>query len=118
MSLVNPDEVILNWDAALHEDEYLATSDGEKLSLLKSFCKSEKRLAKVFTLKAAKRQGSCSCRKLAKRETREHQRIARARRDHAFKTAYRVLRTGKTIFIYKNLNLKGLSKCNSAKQDE
>jgi putative transposase len=55
---------------------------------------------------------------LAKREAREHQRIARARRDHAFKTAQKVVRTGKTVFFYENLNLKGLSKRNRARQDE
>jgi putative transposase len=121
---INSDGVDLNWDAALgmdavlHEDDYLATSKGEKLPSLKSFRKSEKRLAKVSNRKAAKKKGSRSRRKLAKREAREHQRIARARRDHAFKTAHKVVRTGKTVFFHENLNLKGLSKRNGAKQDE
>ncbi len=105
----------LGMDAVLHEDDYLATSEGEKLPSLKSFRKSEKRLAKVSNRKAAKKKGSRSRRKLAHREAREHQRIARARRDHAFKTAHKVVRTGKTVFFHENLNLKGLSKRNSAK---
>lgn len=118
---INPDEVDLNWesslgmDAVLQEDDYLATSEGEKIPSLKSFRKSEKRLAKVSNRKAAKRKGSRSRRKLAHREAREHQRIARARRDHAFKTAHKVVRTGKTVFFYEHLNLKGLSKRNAAK---
>ncbi len=99
----------------MHEDDYLATSDGEKLPSLKSFRKSEKRLAKVSHRKAAQKKGSRSRRQLALRESREHQRIARARRDHAFKTAHQVVRTGKTVFFYENLNLKGLSKRNGAK---
>ncbi len=117
----NPDGVDWNWDTALgmdavlHGDDYLATSEGEKLPSLKSFRKSEKRLAKVSHRKAAKKKGSRSRRKLALRESREHQRIARARRDHAFKTAHQVVRTGKTVFFYENLNLKGLSKRNGAK---
>jgi len=121
---MNPDGVVFNWDSALgmdavlHESDYLATSDGEKLPSIKSFRKSQKRLAKLFNRKAAKRKGSRSRRKLAKREAREHQRIARARRDHAFKTAHEVVRTGKTVFFYENLNLKGLSKRNAIKQDE
>jgi putative transposase len=119
---INPDGVDLNWntalglDAVLYEADYLATSEGDKLPSLKSFRTSEKRLAKVSTRKAAQKKGSRSRRKLAKREAREHQRIARARRDHAFKTAHKVVRTGKTVFFYENLNLKGLSQRNGAKQ--
>jgi putative transposase len=108
----------LGMDAVLHEADYLATSEGEKLPSLKSFRKSQKLLAKVSNRKSAKKKGSRSRRKLAKREAREHQRIARARRDHAFKTAQKVVRTGKTVFFYENLNLKGLSKRNRARQDE
>jgi putative transposase len=121
---VNPNGINLNWDralgldAVLHEDDYLATSDGGKLPSLKSFRKSEKRLAKVSNRKAAKKKGSRSRRKLAKREAREHQRIARARRDHAFKSAHKVVRTGKTVFFHENLNLKGLSQRNGTKQNE
>jgi putative transposase len=121
---INPDGVALNWDSALgldavlHEDDYLATSEGDKLPSLKSLRKSEQRLAKVSSRKAAKTKGSRSRCKLAHRESREHQRIARARRDRAFKTAHKVVRTGKTVFFYENLNLKGLSKRNGAKQDE
>jgi putative transposase len=121
---VNTDGVELNWDSALgvdavlHGDDYLATSEGEKLPSLKSLRKSQKRLAKVSNRKAVKKKGGRSRRKLAKRESREHQRIARSRRDHAFKTAHILVRTGKTLFFYENLNLKGLSKRNGAKQNE
>ena len=50
---LNRDGIDLSWnnslglDAVLHEDDYLATSEGEKLPSLKSFRKSEKRLARV-----------------------------------------------------------------------
>lgn len=119
-----PDEVNPTWentlgiDAVLHEDDYLATSEGVKLPSLKSFRKSEKRLAKVSRRKENKRKGSKARRKLAKRQGREHQRIARARIDHAFKTAHELLRTGKKVFVHEDLNLKALSKRNKAKQDE
>ncbi|BAZ22935.1 transposase [Kalymmatonema gypsitolerans NIES-4073] len=119
-----PDDVIPTWgntlglDAVLHEDDYLATSENTKLPALKSFRKSEKRLAKVSNRKSANKKGSKSRRKLAKREAREHQRIARARKDHAFKTAYAVVRTNKKVFIHEDLNLKALSRRNKAKQDE
>ncbi len=120
----NLDEVTPTWDntlgmdAVLHEDDYLATSENTKLPALKSFRKSENRLAKVSNRKSVKKKGSKARRKLAKKEAREHQRIARARIDHAFKTAHAIIRTNKKVFVHENLNLKALSKRNKAKQDE
>ncbi|KAB8314619.1 transposase [Tolypothrix campylonemoides VB511288] len=122
--IFTPDDVVPSWDntlgldAVLHEDEYLATSENAKLPALKSFRKSEFRLAKVSKRKSINKKGSKSRRKLAKREAREHQRIARARKDHAFKTAHAVVRTNKKVFVHEDLNLKALSKRNKAKQDE
>lgn len=108
----------LGLDAVLHEVDYLATSENTKLLSLKSFRKSEKRLAKVSNRKSAKKKGSKQRRKLAKREGREHQRIARARKDHAFKTAHVLVRTGKSVIVHEDLILKALSKRNKAKLDE
>ncbi len=122
--IFNPDEVTPTWettlgmDAVLYEQDYLATSEGTKLPALKSFRKSENRLAKVSRRKENRRKGSKARRKLAKRQGREHQRIARARIDHAFKTAHALVRTGKKVFVHEDLNLKALSKRNKAKQDE
>ncbi|WP_414583069.1 RNA-guided endonuclease InsQ/TnpB family protein [Scytonema sp. PCC 10023] len=119
-----PDTVVPTWDnavgldAVLHEDNYLATSENTKLPALKSFRKSEKCLSKVSNRKSANKKGSRSRRKLAKREARGHQRIARSRRDHAFKAAHALVRTGKKVFVYEDLNLKALSKRNKAKQDD
>jgi putative transposase len=108
----------LGLDAVLHENDYLATSEGKKLPSLKSFRATESHLAKVSRKKSSQKKGSRTRRKLAKREARIHQRIARARRDHGFKTAYALLKTGKTVFFYEKLNLKGFSKKNKPKQDE
>ena len=108
----------LGMDAVLHEDNYLATSEGVKLPSLKSFRKSQDKLAFISKRKSAKKQGSKSRRKLAKCEAKLHQRIARARRDHAFKTAHKLLKTGKKVFFFEKLNLKGLSRRNKAKQGE
>ncbi len=108
----------LGMDAVLHEVDYLATSEGFKLPSLKSFRKSQAKLAKVSSLKAAKKKGSKARRKLAKREAREHQRIARARKDHAYNTAQALLKTGKKVFFHEKLNLKGLSRRNKPKQDD
>lgn len=120
----NPDDVTPTWenslglDAVLHEDDYLATSENGKLPALKSFRKSEKRLAKVSKRKSVRRLGSKSRRQLAKREAREHQRITRSRKDHAYKTAHQLMRTGKKVFYHEDLNLRGLSKRNKAKKDK
>ncbi len=94
MPTFNPDDITSTWDnslgldAVLHEDDYLATSEGVKLPSLKSFRKSEKRNSQVSKRKSVRRKGSNRRRKLAKREAREHQRIARARAEHARHTAH------------------------------
>ena len=108
----------LGIDAVLHEDDYLATSEGIKLPSLKSFRKSQDTLAKISQHKASKKKGSKARRKLAKKEARLHQKIARARKDHAYNTAHSLLKTGKTVFFYEKLNLKGLTRRNNPKQDE
>ena len=108
----------MGMDAVLHEDDYLATSQGFKLPSLKSFRKSQDKLAKVSKCKSAKNKGSKARRKLAQREARIHQKIARSRKNHAYNTAGALLKTGKTVFFHEKLNLKGLSRRNKPKQDE
>jgi putative transposase len=107
----------LGMDAVLHEDDYLATSEGVKLPSLKSFRKSQSKLAKVSQRKSNRKRGTKARRKLAKGEARVHQRIARARLDHAYKTAHKLMATGKKVFFHEKLNLTGLSKRNKPKQD-
>lgn len=108
----------LGMDAVLHENDYLATSEGVKLPSLKSFRKSQSNLASVSKRKSNKKKGSKSRRKLAKREARLHQKIARARKDHAYNTAVALLNTGKKVFFHEKLNLAGLSRKNQTKQDD
>lgn len=120
----NPDDITPTWDnslgmdAVLHEDDYLATSENKKLPSVKSFRKNEAKLAKVSRRKAASLKGSRARKKLAKSQGRQHQKIARARKDHAYKTAHAIVRTGHKVFIHEDLNLRGLTKRNKAKQDE
>lgn len=118
-----PTDIVPSWenslgmDAVLHEDDYLATSEGFKLPSLKSFRKSEKKLTEISKRKASKKKGSKTRRKLAQREARIHQKIARARKDHAYKTAHALLRTGASVFFHEKLNLSGLSRRNQVKTD-
>ena len=117
-------DIIPNWsnslgmDAVLQEDDYLATSEGVKIPSLKSFRKFQNRLTKVSRCKASKRKGSKARRKLAKKEAKLHQKIARSRKDHAYNTAQKLLATGKQVFFHEKLNLKGLSRKNHPIQDE
>jgi putative transposase len=116
-------DIVLSWDnslgidAVLHENDYLATSEGIKLPSLKSFRKSQDKLASVSKRKAARKKGSKARRKLARKEARSHQQIARARKDHAYNTAHALLDTGKKVFFHEKLNLAGLSRRNKAKTD-
>ena len=108
----------LGMDAVLHEDDYLATSEGAKLPSLKSFRKSQSKLASISKRKSVKKKGSKSRRQLAKKEAKLHQQIARARKDHAYNIAQALLNTGKKVFFHEKLNLAGLSRRNKAKTEE
>ena len=108
----------IGMDAVLHENDYLATSEGFKLPSLKSFRKLKGELAKVSKRKSVKKKGSKARRKLAKKEARIHQQIARSRKDHAYKTAHALLATGKKVFFHEKLNLDGLRRKNKPKQDQ
>jgi putative transposase len=118
------DEIFPTWDnsigldAVLHEDVYLATSEGEKLPSLKPLRKNQAKLDRISIKRNNRKPGSKARRKLAKREARQHQRTARSRKDFQYKTAHRIVRTGKKFIFHEDLNLKGLTKRNKAKQTD
>jgi putative transposase len=117
-----PDEIVPTWDnsigldAVLHEDVYLSTSEGDKLPSLKPLRKNQVKLDRISTKRNQRKRGSRRRRKLAKREARQHQRIARSRKDFQYKTAHKIVRTGKQFIFHEDLNLKGLTKRNQARQ--
>jgi putative transposase len=108
----------MGMDAVLHEDDYLATSEGTKLPSIKVLRKSQHKLTRISGKKNTRKRGSKARRKLAKREGKQHQKIARCRKDFHYKTAHQLVRTGKQVFFHEDLNLKGLTKRNKTKQDE
>lgn len=120
----NPERVIPTWensmglDAVLHGDDYLATSCGTKLPSHKALRRNQHKLSKISRKKHQKKCGSQARRKLAKQEGKQHQKIARSRKDFHYKTAHKLVKTGKKVFFVEKLNLKGLSKRNAPKQDE
>ena len=120
---ISKDEIIPSWDnsmgidAVLFEDNYLANSEGNKLPSVKSYRKNQTKLAKISQRKNTKEKGSKARRKLAKKEARKHQQIARARKDHAYKMAHSLVHSDKKVFFVENLNLQGLRKRNKTKKD-
>jgi len=119
-----PEPIIPTWDnsigldAVLHEDVYLATSEGEKLPSLKPLRKNQSKLERISTKRNQRKRGSKSRRKLAKKEARQHQKIARSRKDFHYKTARKLVRSGAKFFFHEDLNLKGMTKRNKVKQDD
>jgi putative transposase len=105
-------------DAVLHEDIYLATSEGELLPSSKPLRRNQSKLNRISQKRNQRKRGSRCRRKLANREAKQHQKIARTRKDFQYKTAHKLVRSGKKFFYYEDLNLKGLSKRNAPKQDE
>ena len=122
--IFTPDDIQPTWDnslgvdAVLHEQDYLATSEGFKLPSLKSYRKTHSKLAQIQRKKASKKKGSKAKPRLAKKEGKLHQKIARARKDHAYNTAYKLIDSGKKVIFIEDLNLRGLSRRNKKKQDE
>ena len=120
---LNSDEIVPTWDnsmgldAVLHGDDYLATSEGNKLPSLKSLRKNQHKLDKISTKRNKRRRGSRSRKKLAKKEGKQHQRIARTRKDFQYKTAHKLVRSGNKVLFHEKLNLQGLSQRNATKQD-
>ncbi len=120
----NPDQITPTWDnsigmdAVLDRDFYLATSDGKKLPSLKPLRKNQDKLTAVSQRKNQRIKSSKARRKLAKREARIHQKIARSRKDFQYKTAHELINTGKKVFFHEKLNLKALTCRNKAKQDD
>ena len=119
-----PDKVTPIWDnsigldAVLHEDVYLATSSGEKLPSLKPLRRNQAKLDRISRKRNKRKRGSKARRKLAKKEAKQHQKIARSRQDFHYKTAHKLVRSGAKFFFHEDLNLKGLTKRNKVKQDD
>ncbi|MGI2908114.1 RNA-guided endonuclease InsQ/TnpB family protein [Tolypothrix sp. VBCCA 56010] len=105
-------------DAVLDGDIFIATSCGSLLPSVKAFRKNQEKLAKISKNKSTKKKGSAKRRKLARKEAKLHQKIARSRKDHHFRTSHQLTRTGKEVFFVEDLELKNLTKRNKAKQDE
>ena len=105
-------------DAVLDKDIYLATSVGSKLSSLKPLRSNQEKLTKASQRKNKGKYGSKARRKLAKREGKIHQKIARSRKDFHYKTAHKLIQTGKKVFFHEKLNLASLTCKNQTKQDQ
>jgi putative transposase len=110
---LSQNDIIPTWDNSLGMDAVLHEEPS-----LKALRKSQHQLTRISQKKKARKRGSKARRKLAKREGRQHQKIARCRKDFQYKTAHQLVRTGKKVFFHEDLNLKGLSRRNAPKQDD
>lgn len=119
---VSVTDEIPNWDnsigldAVLAGDVYVATSEGENHPSLKALRNSQHKLDRISIKRNARKRKSKARRKLAKKEGKQHQVIARSRKDFQYKTAHKIVKTGKTFIFHEKLNLTGLSKRAKAKQ--
>lgn len=105
-------------DAVLQGETFLATSDSQLIPSVKAFRTNQDKLAKISEKKSAKKKRTASRRKLTKKEAKLHQKIARSRKDHHFKTSHQLVITGSKVFFLEDLNLKDLTKRNKPKQDK
>ena len=104
-------------DAVLKDEIYLAVSNGDIVKSAKPFRLNESDLAKVSTVQESAKKGSRRRKKLARKQARIHQKIARQRKQHRYNTAHKVINSGAKVIFIENLNLKGLTKRNKAKPD-
>lgn len=95
-----------------------ASSDGEIEQPRKHFRIAQEELAKVQRKKEQRSKRSRATRKLARREARIHQRIARLRRQFHNESANRLVSKSSAVFFVEDLNTKRLTKRNKAKQDK
>ena len=95
----------------------MAVSNGDVFKSTKPFRVNESNLVKVSRVKESARKGSRRRKKLALKQARIHQKIARQRKQHRYDTAHKVLNYGAKVIFIENLNLKGLTKRNKAKSD-
>jgi putative transposase len=105
-------------DAVLHEDVYLATSSGEKLPSLKPLRKNQAKLDRISTKRNKRKRNSQARRKLAKKEAKQHQKIALSSQNFPYKTADKLVWSAAKFFFHEDLKLKGLTKRNKVKQDD
>ncbi|MDF5727934.1 MAG: transposase [Rhizonema sp. PD38] len=116
--IIPTEENSIGLDAVLNGEVFVANSVGELLPSVKSFRKNQDKLARISRKKAANKKYSAKRRRLAKKEAKLHQKIARSRKEHHFKTSHRLIKISKKIFFVEDLDLKNLTKRNKAKQDE
>lgn len=93
---------------------FAALSTGEQIAGPRSYQRHERRLAQLQQELSRCRRGSNRRRRRRAQLARAHARIRRARRDHAHKTAYRLVREFDVIVI-EDLNIKGLARGQLAK---
>ena len=94
--------------------DFLATSDGEYVSIPQYFRKSEDRMAKLQKQLARQKKFSNRWKKQVNRIAKLHQKIARQRRDF-FSKVWDWLFSKYDVVVHEKLNIKGLARTRLAK---
>lgn len=93
-------------------------SEGEPVPSPLNYRKYEKKLAKIYQKKDKRPHKSKGRRKLSKKVSRLHQKIARQRKQHHFETAKKIVMLEKKVIFVEKLNIQNLVKSNKLILDE
>jgi putative transposase len=93
---------------------FLATSEGEEVTIPQPYRKAEKRLKRLQRQLSRKKKGSKWRAKAVKRVAKAHLQVANQRKDFHYKTSKRLLNKGRHI-AHEDLNIKRLAKSRLAK---
>jgi putative transposase len=93
---------------------FLVTDEGEEVAIPQHYRKTEKRLKRIQRSLSRKKKGSSRRKKAVKRVSKAHLKVANQRKDFHYKTAKKLLNTGKNIG-HEALNIKGIARTRMAK---
>ncbi|MEH2310085.1 MAG: transposase [Nostoc sp.] len=94
--------------------EFLATSDGNVVSIPQQYRKAQKRLRVIQKRISRRKKGSIRRNKAIKQVAKQHKKVADKRKDFHFKTANNLLKKYDVV-LHEDLNVKGLSRSMLAK---
>jgi len=94
--------------------EFLTTSVGEVVPIVRTYRKTQSHLARQQRKLARKQKGSCRCNKQKNKIARIHQRIGRIRENFHYNTAHRLVKNYDLIAV-EDLNIKGLARTRLSK---
>jgi putative transposase len=93
---------------------FLVTDQGKEVEIPQHYRKAQKKLGRLQRSLSRKKKGSKRRKKAVRRVAKAHQKVANQRKDFHYKTAKKLLNTGKNIG-HEALNIKGIARTRMAK---